>query len=83
MTRPMLRKTIFDGPPRLCLFSSEGHKSARRPQNRFLTAGACSEILIYPVQYRGSSQFRGLRAAACPPTSWSWSRRGGWKRPGP
>jgi len=71
-TQLLQRKKIVDGHPRLCLFSSEGHKSARRAQNRFLTAGAFSTTLKYPVQYKASSQFRVFRVAACPPSSWCW-----------
>ena len=68
-TRPLLREEIVNGPLRLCLFSSEDHKSARRAQNHFLTAGACSATLNCPGQCKGSCQVRVLRAAACPPSS--------------
>jgi len=79
----LCRKCVVDGPPRLCLFSSEDHESARRAQNYFLTAGACSETLLYSAQYRGSSQFGVFHAASRSPTSWSWSLGGCSKRPGP
>jgi len=71
-TRPLLRKKIVNGPPRLCLFSSEGHKSARRAQNRFLTAGACSATLSYPVRCKGRSLIGVFRAAARSPSSRFW-----------